>query len=66
AQGPARCMADRLVDRLSIAQLRKLEAVKAHAGDPVAAVLALQAIDDPEVVRVTITAAGLCLGGLDR
>ncbi|HWU02034.1 MAG TPA: hypothetical protein VN222_04775 [Novosphingobium sp.] len=59
----ARCMADHMVDRLSMAQLRKLEALRGHSSNPVEAVIALQSIDDPELVRVTVTAAGLCFSG---
>jgi len=77
SQPMAQCMAGRMVDQLTMTQLRKLEALRGagqggrrSAVDYVAAV---QRVDDPQVIQVTVTAAGVCaaqvsggLGGLLR
>ena len=66
----AECMASRMVDRLSIAQLRKLERLKARAGErerPVTIgeyVERVRRVGDAEVVAVTASSAGLCAVGL--
>lgn len=61
-----------MVDRLSLAQLRKLERLR---GTDRAAlerlsitefVSAVRRIDDPEVVAVTTSSAALCASGLAR
>lgn len=62
----ADCMADRMTDRLSIAQLRKLSRARATAeeakdGLSAAEVLArVRRVGDPEAVAVTASAAALC------
>ncbi|QDM41721.1 MULTISPECIES: hypothetical protein [Bacteria] len=66
----ADCMAGRMVDRLTIDQLRKLEALKARAGErdkPVTIgeyVERVRRVGDSEVVAVTASSAGLCAVGL--
>lgn len=66
----AACMAERMVDRLTIAQLRKLEALKARPGErerPVTIgqyVERVRRVGDAEVVAVTASSAGLCAVGL--
>ena len=66
----ADCMAGRMVDRLTIAQLRKLESLKARAGErekPVTIgqyVERVRRVGDAEVVAVTASSAGLCAVGL--
>jgi len=64
----ADCMAPRLSDRLSLAQLRRLgEIGKARRARGVADMLReLRALNDPEIVDVTATAAALCASGLAR
>ena len=62
---PAACMADRMVDRLTFSQLRKLEALKGVGTNPFAIAAAIKRIDDPEVVKVTLSAFALCETGLD-
>jgi hypothetical protein len=63
-------MAGRMVDRLSIGQLRKLEALKARAGErerPVSIgeyVERVRRVGDSEVIAVTASSAGLCAVGL--
>lgn len=66
----ADCMAGRMVDRLTIAQLRKLEGLKARAGErekPLTIgefVERVRRVGDAEVVAVTASSAGLCAVGL--
>ena len=62
----ARCMAQRMVDRLSVAQLRQLEVLKGHTSNALAFALAVRRIKDPEVIKVTLKAAAVCLSGLDK
>ncbi|WP_374406035.1 hypothetical protein [Pelagerythrobacter sp.] len=66
----ATCMAGRMVDRLTIAQLRKLEGLKARPGESARPVTLGQYVDrvrrvgDAEAVAVTASSAGLCAVGL--
>lgn len=66
----ADCMAGRMVDRLTIGQLKKLEALKAKAGEREKPVTIAEYIErvrrvgDTEVVAVTASSAGLCAVGL--
>jgi hypothetical protein len=67
----ADCMAARMVDRLTITQLRKLEALKDEDGE--AAPVGLQdylervrRVGDAEVIAVTASSAALCATGLAR
>ena len=66
----ASCMAGRMVDRLTISQLRKLEALKARPGErerPVTIgeyVERVRRVGDSEVIAVTASSAGLCAVGL--
>lgn len=65
----AACMAGRMVDRLSLGQLRKLEALATFDGKrrPLADyVAAVRRIGDPELVGVTASSAALCTAGLAR
>ena len=62
----ADCMAERMVDRLSIGQLRKLQKLrgdKRSLGDYVAAV---RRVGDAEALAVTASSAALCSSGLAR
>lgn len=69
SQQTAECMAGRMVDRLSVAQLRKLQRLQPEEGEaatPSSATDLLERvrrIDDPEVVEVTGTAAAVCALG---
>ncbi|HEU4958945.1 MAG TPA: hypothetical protein VFT56_00935 [Sphingomonas sp.] len=58
----AQCMAGRMVDRLSLGQLRQLgrlpKAPRAQSFDEL--LYRLRALDDPEIVRVTSKAALKC------
>lgn len=66
----ADCMAGRMVDRLTLAQLRKLEALKAREGErerPVSLgeyLERVRRVGDSEVIAVTASSAGLCAVGL--
>lgn len=62
----ADCMARRMVDRLSISQLRKLEALRGEKRSLVDYVEAVERIGDSEVIAVTATSAALCATGLAR
>ena len=66
----AGCMAERMVDRLSIGQLRKLEALRGAPGEPMRPrtlgqfVERVRAVGDSEVLAVTTSSAALCAVGL--
>ena len=70
SQANAECMAERMVDRLTIEQLLKLERVKARPGErekPASIGQYLERVrrvGDAEVIAVTATSAGLCAAGL--
>lgn len=70
SQRNAGCMAERMVDRLTIDQLKKLERVKAQPGeakDPVTLsdyVSRVRRVGDAEVIGVTASSAALCATGL--
>jgi hypothetical protein len=65
----AACMAERMTDRLSIAQLQKLSRAKGQPGEKLTDLSAAdfveraRRIDDPEVVRVASAAAVGCTLG---
>ena len=70
SESDSACMAQRMVDRLTIEQLRKLEALKARPGEPARPATLGEYVDrvrrvgDAEVVAVTASSAGLCAAGL--
>ena len=70
SEADSTCMAGRMVDRLTIAQLRKLEALKSRDGEPARPatlseyVERVRRVGDAEVVAVTASSAGLCAVGL--
>lgn len=69
-QRTSTCMAERMVDRLTIGQLRKLEGLKARKGEPVRPttlkgyVERVRRVGDAEVLAVTSSSAALCAVGL--
>lgn len=69
-QRTSTCMAERMVDRLTIGQLRKLEGLKARKGEPVRPttlkgyVDRVRRVGDAEVLAVTSSSAALCAVGL--
>jgi len=62
----ASCMADRMTDRLSLAQLRKLEALRGEKRSLAEYVEAVRRVGDAEVLGVTASSAALCTTGLAR
>jgi len=60
SEGMSACMAEHMVDRLSIHQLKELEALQGPKRSLLDYVDAVQRIQDPEVIRVTVAAAGQC------
>lgn len=60
------CMARRMVDRLSIAQLRRLQALQGEKRSVADYVAAVRRVGDPEVFQVTAAAAAVCATGLAR
>ena len=66
SQHNADCMAHRMVDRLSIGQLRKLEALRGRKRSLAEYVVAVRKVGDPEVIGVAASSAALCTTGLAR
>jgi len=64
--GDADCMARRMVDRLTIAQLRKLEALEGDRQTLDGYVEAVRQVGDAEALAVTASSALLCTTGLAR
>jgi len=62
----ADCMAQRMVDRLTIGQLRKLEALQGEKRSLADYVIAVRKVGDAEVIGVTASSAALCTTGLAR
>ena len=66
----AGCMAERMADRLSLAQLRRLQSLaslrKSHMGDMTVDrfLFKVRALEDPEIFAVTSKAAIIC--AIDR
>ena len=60
----ADCMAGRMVDRLSIAQLRKLERLSGDKRSLTDYVVAVRRVGDAEALAVTASSAALCATGL--
>ena len=68
ARPTASCMAKRMVDRLSLTQLRRLAALgKADRSRDIDQLLhRLRSLHDPQIVGVTASSAALCATGLLR
>jgi hypothetical protein len=66
SEGNAECMAQRMVDHLTISQLRKLEALQGEKRSIADYVAAVQRVNDAEVLAVTASSAALCATGLVR
>nr|WP_298896990.1 hypothetical protein [uncultured Altererythrobacter sp.] len=62
----AECMAFKMVDRLNLIQLRKLEGLRAEEGESAVplsgreALVRLERVDDPEALEVLVRAGGSC------
>ncbi|WP_457309234.1 hypothetical protein [Sphingomonas sp. UYAg733] len=65
-QPVAGCMAGRMVDRLSLLQLRRLSGLgKAKASRDLDQFLyRVRSLNDPQILRVTTSSAALCAAGL--
>lgn len=59
----SQCMAHRMVDQLTIKQLRKLEALKGPKRSVVDYIAAVQRVNDPQVIQVTVSSAAICATG---
>jgi hypothetical protein len=62
----AGCMASRMTDRLTIGQLRKLEALSGDKRSLMDYVSAVRRVGDTEALAVTASSAALCTSGLAR
>jgi hypothetical protein len=62
----ASCMADRMTDKLTILQLRKLQALRGEKRSLSDYVAAVRKVNDPEVLAVTATSAAVCTTGFGR
>lgn len=62
----ASCMADRMTDKLTIAQLKKLERLKGEKRSVLDYVAAVRRVGDAEAIQVTLSSAALCSTGLAR
>ncbi len=62
----ASCMADRMTDKLTIFQLRKLQALRGEKRSLSDYVAAVRKVNDPEVLAVTATSAAVCTMGFGR
>lgn len=62
----AACMADRMTDKLSIAQLRRLEKLSGEKRSLADYVDAVRRVGDAEALSVTASSAALCTTGLIR
>lgn len=62
----AACMADRMTDKLTISQLKKLERLKGDKRSLMDYVWAVRRVDDPDAIEVTASSAALCATRLIR
>lgn len=60
------CMADRMTDKLTLAQLQKLERLKGEKRSLMDYVSAVRRVDDADAIEVTASSAALCATGLIR
>lgn len=64
SQPNAACMAERMTDRLTLGQLRKLQALQAPKRSIADYVMTVRRISDRKLVEVTVGSALLCASGL--
>ncbi len=62
----ADCMARRMVDRLTVRQLRKLEALRGETRSIADYLVAVGRVNDAEALAVTASSGALCAAGLAR
>lgn len=60
------CMADRMTDKLTIGQLRKLEGLRGEKRSLLDYVAAVRRVGDLDAIEVTASSAALCTTGLIR
>lgn len=60
------CMADRMTDKLTLAQLKKLERLKGDKRSLLDYVSAVRRVGDVDAIEVTASSAALCTTGLIR
>ncbi|WP_326523319.1 hypothetical protein [Sphingomonas sp.] len=62
------CMAERMVDRLSLLQLRRMAGLPKVGGSQTVSqfLYRLRSLGDPEIVSVATSSAALCASGLSR
>lgn len=60
------CMAHRMVERLTIGQLRKLEVLQGQKRSIADYVYAVERLSDAQLIGVTTSSAALCATGLVR
>lgn len=58
------CMAERMTDRLNLAQLQKLKQLKGEKRGLMDYVSAVRRVGDAEAIKVTASSAALCATGL--
>ena len=64
SESNAACMAERMTDRLTIGQLRKLQKLKGERRTLGDYVTAVRRVGDAEALSVTASSAALCASGL--
>jgi len=64
SRGDAACMAERMTDRLTIAQIRKLEVLQMPMRTLPDYVFAVRQLGDTKLLGVTASSAALCESGL--
>ncbi|MDE2563436.1 MAG: hypothetical protein KGL48_14430 [Sphingomonadales bacterium] len=64
SKGDAACMAERMTDRLTLAQVRKLEVLKTPKRTLPDYVYAVRRLGDAKLLGVTASSAALCESGL--
>jgi len=63
SEANAQCMANRMTDKLSLLQLRKLRALRGEKQSISDYVAAVRKVGDAHVLAVTVTSAALCSTG---
>lgn len=63
SQPNAACMAERMTDRLTLAQLRKLQALQGPKRTIADYVMTVRRVGDRQLIEVTVSSALLCASG---
>ncbi|WP_421847181.1 hypothetical protein [Novosphingobium sp.] len=64
SQPNAACMAERMTDRLTLGQLRKLQALQGPKRSIADYVMTVRRVGDRQLIEVTVSSALLCASGL--